>query len=176
MKSETEPHGIAGLWHSWKAFAEDLHGVEWAILTINLLAPSVITWMTGGLSIEDSLKLTLPLTLAVMLIVVSILTKALHDVEHPLFAYCALAAVALAVAAFLSNSIGVGRAPDWVSILSDLSVQPGLNNPFFILVAPLALLDGYFKIYHVGPFFTSVAFGGFLGWRLTRHWRQAQPK
>ena len=75
-----------------------------------------------------------------------------------------LTAVVLAVAAFLSKLLGVGRAPDWAVILKDLPLQA----PMIILGAPLALLDGYFQIYHAGPFFTSLAVGGLLGWHLVR--------
>jgi hypothetical protein len=158
--------GSGGFLHVWEEIAEAAHGAEWAYHIGSVITPSLVAWVIGAShSLGEALKLTLPLTLAIAVIVASVRAKGLNSMQHPLYGYLGLTTVVLAVAALLSQLLQVGRSPDWVATLGEAwKASPGF---MFILSGPLALLQAYFVLYQAGPFLLSVAAGSFMGWRLS---------
>jgi len=126
----------------------------------------LVTWVLGvEHSLVEAFKLTLPLTLAITVIVASLRARAFRSAQYPFYNYLALTGIVLALAALLSQLLQVGRSPEWSRVLSDAwKASPGF---MFILAGPLALLQAYFELYQAGPFFLSLAAGAFLGWRLS---------
>jgi len=151
MSIELKSQGPGGLWHAWKGVAENFHGVQLAITAVGLVAPSFVARMFSGCEdFEGCLKLTLPLTLAVAFVVVSIQAKALARMSHPVYGYIGLGGVALAVAAFLSQLLRLERTMDWQGVLTEaFRSAPNLT---FIVVGPFALLNAYYRLYQPGPF------------------------
>jgi hypothetical protein len=165
MSNELGAEGGEGLWHAWKSVAENFHGVQLGITVVGLIIPSSASWFFAGChDFEECLKLTLPLTLAIAITVASVRMKALAKLSHPVYGYVALAGVAMAVAAFVSQVLQVERALDWQKILGE--AFRSAPNVTIIVIAPLALLNGYFHLYQGGPFLLSLVCGAIVGWQL----------
>jgi len=160
-------HGSeGGLLHTWEELAHAWHSAEMMHMLLSIIAPSLLAKAMGSVeSIGDAAKLTLPLTLAVAIIVGSIRAGAFQTADHAFYKYSFLVCFVLAGAAFLSQLLHVGQAPDWYGTLANAFHHA--PNITIVVAAPLALLSAYFKLYPAVPFGLSITFGAYLGWKLS---------